>query len=39
MKIGDLIVDREGQLGIILTEPRLVTAIADLLQRFGQRGT
>jgi len=23
MKIGDLIVDREGQLGIILTEPRL----------------
>ena len=23
MKIGDLIVDRDGQLGIILTEPRL----------------
>ena len=22
MKIGDLILDREGQLGIILTEPR-----------------
>ena len=26
MKIGDLIVDREGQLGIILTGPRLATA-------------
>ena len=23
MKIGDLIVDRDGQLGLILTEPRL----------------
>ena len=23
MKIGDLILDREGQLGVILTEPRL----------------
>ena len=23
MQVGDLIVDREGQLGIILTEPRL----------------
>jgi len=23
MKIGDLIVDKEGQLGIILTEPRV----------------
>jgi len=23
VKIGDLIVDREGQLGVILTEPRL----------------
>ena len=23
MQVGDLIVDREGQLGIVLTEPRL----------------
>jgi hypothetical protein len=23
MKIGDLVVDHEGQLGIVLTEPRL----------------
>ena len=25
MKIGDLIVDRDGQLGIILTEPRVAS--------------
>ena len=26
MQVGDLIVDREGQLGIVLTEPRLAGA-------------
>ena len=36
MKVGDLIVDRDGQLGVILTEPRLSEDCTEYGEAWGE---